>query len=208
MGKEVLFIITLSLLTLTIIPSSNAVEFLGFDFAEFIGFVTSFGGILKSEVKQDNQTLDAENMKNKAERKEPNSKNTIKGNSNSPSIKPQKNITLSGVVYTESMLKQRFKGREEYVSGFNYECVSIITSQGEEFTLHFNTLTGEMSKLTLDLNCDRQIEIDETLINDLQKNGFQISNVKNYLTKIDLEMTMYFKVFGGIQTEFDPLARG
>ena len=128
---------------------------------------------------------------------EPVKKTTTSTKSKAPSKPPVDfNITLAGQTYKKSQIISKINSNDEYlgyVKGFNYNCIAIETDKGEKFTMYFNTNTGKVTNVKHSLSCDKKIYVEESLITDIKKNGFEAKSIKSYLGRVDLPTTMYFK---------------
>lgn len=176
------------MILLMFIPSASAFSLFGIDFTKFWDGVKSIGAeeekVVEKEVVPPKKTTTSK------------PKSTATKSTTPPKPKPEVSVNLDGTVYTQSTLKSVINTKDNlkgYVQGFNYECVFIETTQGDKFTIHFNVETGEMTKLETKENCDRKIELDETLISDFKNDGFKVGNIKTYLSKVDLPTSTYFK---------------
>ncbi len=106
------------------------------------------------------------------------------------------NITLGSNTYKKSELMSAMNNNEEingYIKGFNYECMAMETSGGEKVTFYFNTDTGKVKNIRKTLDCEKQITIEDSLIDDISKDGFEGKKIKSYLERVDLPTSMYFK---------------
>ena len=177
MSKKLTSILICFTIILTFIPSVSAFDFLGIDFSEI--FSSLFGG--GEESLQNNETTNEPYVGSRSE----------------VATNPNSSVILAGVNYSESYIKESINSQENikrYIRGLGYGCVYVRTEQGEEFTLFFNTETGEITELELGQICEREITIDDTLITDLKNEGLQPSKIRSYLEKVELPTLMYLKI--------------
>ncbi len=82
---------------------------------------------------------------------------------------------------------------KKYVQNFGYECVYLKTDKGTAITLNFNITTGTLKSVKNGKSCDIEILLEESLMEDIKINGFEVSKVKDYLKKVDMPTSTYFK---------------
>lgn len=110
--------------------------------------------------------------------------------------KPVKSVTLANITYTENDLKASMNNNaqfEGYIKGFGYDCLYINTDKGTKFTLFFDTANGKMTSMELKKDCDKEIYMEESIVTDLNENGFQASKIGSYIKKTKIPTGMYFK---------------
>ncbi len=177
------------------IPSANAFEIFGFELNNIWENVKTLFGFNKEEQKepQNNQTKEIK----QEETPKPKNQNPTTTKTSQTETKPKEpTLTLSETTYTYNEITQIVNSKEEfkgYIKGFGYDCLFIKTDNNEQFTLHFDKEKGTISKIEKEDNCEKDIYFEESLINQINEEGFKASNIKSYLEKIDLPTTMYFK---------------
>lgn len=184
--KSSIFLISMLLLSVPIAAApANAFSLFGIDFDKIWNSVTSLYTDDKNSTKTTQET-----------KKVNSSSNTKTTTPKSPNIRTETSVELAGTTYSESQIKNSIYSNDnlqEYIKGFGYECIFIKTDQGKEFTVFFDTANGQMKSLKKGESCDRKIYLEESLITDLQQEGFQATKIKTYLQKVDLPASMYFK---------------
>ena len=180
----------ISLISLILLFSANTFAFgiIQFDFAEIssnniLSFNAFNSKVITNEITKN--ILKVNSVKT-------NSTNQITKPKN---VKPELKIILADVSYTQNDLKVMMGNNKmkTYVKAFGYDCIYINTDKNADFTLFFDVETGSLEKVQKGDNCDNKIYIEESLIVDIRQNGFSASNIKDYLKKIDLPTSMYFK---------------
>ena len=183
MAKKMLAL--LLIFTVVMIPSVHAFSLFGIDFSNVWDKITFWDNEEEKKVEETPKTGTS------------NVKASSSSSKTSTEPKPEIYITLAETKYTQSALKYTFANNEQlqgYVKGFNYDCVFVETDKGEKFTLKFNTEKGTLNSLKKGNSCeDKEIYMEESLIEDIQKDGFSGKKIKSYLERVDLPWTMYGK---------------
>lgn len=178
MKKAIIILTTILLLTT---PMAFAFSFSDFSFSNmFDSFLSIFKGT--------------------EEKEEPIQNNSIKTVQKIQQSPPKEFIiTMANHTYTQDSLKASINNNEKlnnYIKEFGYECLYIETDKGNKFTMTFNTNEGTLKKVTYGKSCDTQINIKESLISNIKSKGYNSTKIPQYMQKVDLPASMYFKAMG------------
>lgn len=183
MFKKIISIILILILSFSFVSAQDSNEDKG-----FFNFDFSFEKFLNFFKFWDNQEEKDNTLNNQ---------NTNNYNQNIVYKKPSSfNISLGSFIFDKNNLQKSINSKPDlntYIKGFNYNCISLKTDKNTKLTFKFNTNSGKITSIKTGLSCDREIYLEESLIDDLYKNGFSAKNIKTYLEKVELPTTMYFK---------------
>ena len=157
-------------------PSANAFTLFGVDFGNFFDKITFWNNNDKKENTQ------------------------IQANNKTPSKQKKQqtplNIQLGNQTYNEEEIKKAINDNnqaQEYIQKLEYECFYITINKTKDFTIEMNPQKGEVTNISSGKSCDTTIEIEESLITQIQEEGFNSSKTKDYIKKVDLPMGVYAK---------------
>ena len=180
MSRKLIAIVTI--FSLVLIPQAHAFTFMGIDFDELWDRISFWNSEEKSPAQEREQP--------------PKSTKTQSKGTRQSSPKPEIKITLAGTEYTQKTLKSSINTNDDikgYIRGFGYECIFIETDKGTEFTMQFDPDAGILKSLKNGNSCEREIYLEESLITEITQNGFSAKNIKAYLEKVDLPLSIYGK---------------
>lgn len=115
--------------------------------------------------------------------------------------KPPVTFNFAGTKYTQDDMRsainndERFKG---YLKGLGYDCIAVTIIDGDDFTMTIDTNTGELKSVRKGVNCDQHVKIDESLILDIQAEGFKVMSVRSYLNRIEMPRMMYLRALKAV----------
>ena len=106
-------------------------------------------------------------------------------------------IMLGNITYNETVIIENVDNKawlQNYIKDLGYDCVYTQTDTNKSFTVVFDVEQGKISNLSKEKLCDREVFIEESLFEDLQRDGFNESGIRTYLQKTDMSLMMYFNV--------------
>jgi hypothetical protein len=123
------------------------------------------------------------------------SKKEVNSNNNLKKVNPEL-LNLGLYSYKKEDLKNTINSNDmakDYINKFNYDCIYVLTDKGVSFSFIFNPDKGMVNDIKIGKHCEREIKIEDSLIKEFQKNGFDSSKIKTYLNQVDLPWSVYAK---------------
>lgn len=104
-------------------------------------------------------------------------------------------ITLNQQEYEEEQIKQLVNSNEEYrqhIADIGYECFDIEIENQENFTVQFDLNQSKIDDLSRQYQCGEEIIVEESLVTQIQENGFNSSKIREYESQIDMPYGVYW----------------
>lgn len=110
-------------------------------------------------------------------------------------INDEVTISLAETTYTENEIKNTVNSNptySSYIQKLGYECFQVELGEREEFSVRFNLEDSTIEDISKIYVCDDTIRIEESLITQIQEEGFNSSKVNQYRKQVDAPFGVYW----------------
>ncbi len=110
-------------------------------------------------------------------------------------INDEVSITLAGNTYTEEEIITTVNSNptySSYIQKIGYECFQVELGSTEEFSVRFNLEESTIEDISKMYVCEDTIKIEESLITQIQEEGFNSSKLNQYRKQVDAPFGVYW----------------
>ena len=114
---------------------------------------------------------------------------------NTAKINDTINVTIANTSFSENQIISKINSNEQYrsyIKKLGYDCFQFFIGDSENFSARFNVENSSIKDLSKQYICEDEIKVEESLVQQIQEEGFNSSKIKQYRKQVDVPFGVYW----------------